>query len=459
MALASSTTSALIQLPPPGADVIDHLIIEGGHPIHGEVAVRGAKNSISKQLVAALLTDEPCSLGNVPRIADTRIVSDMLRAMGVGLSADADGAGTVHVHAQHVLPLTHSRLTEFAGRSRIPILLSGPLLHRTGEAVIPREGGDEIGQRPLNYHLMALEQLGATFEEHADGLHLRADKLVGCHLRLPFPSVGATEQVLLTAVLAEGVTELEGAAVEPEILDLIAVLQKMGAAIYFTEDRTLVIHGQTRLSGYEHSAIPDRLEVASWACAAIATGGEVFVRNARVEDMVSFLGAYRLLGGRFTASSDGIHFCRENGELHALDLTTAVHPGLMTDWQAPIGVTLTQANGESSIHETVYDNRFGYTDALVAMGADIHVDTACPRGKACRYGGQGHRHTARFRGVTPLRGAEIEVPDLRAGFSHVIAALIAEGRTTLRNVRLIERGYEGFLVKLESLGGRIISAG
>jgi UDP-N-acetylglucosamine 1-carboxyvinyltransferase len=436
--------------------LVDRVTLVGGRPISGKVAVRGAKNSISKQLVAALLTDRPAILHNVPAIADTFIVSDMLRAMGCVVETDDDGAGSVSVHADKVVPLPYARLQEFSGKSRIPILLCGPMIHRTGEAIIPGLGGDEIGQRAINWHLMVLQQLGADIEKAPDGLHLRAKKLVGCELRLPFPSVGATEQVLLTAVLAEGTTVLHGAAVEPEILDLVAVLQKMGAAILFEDDRTIVIHGQKSLSGYEHMAIPDRLEVASWACAAIATEGDVFVRNARVEDMVSFLGAYRLLGGRFTASHEGIHFERESDTLHPVEIDTQVHPGFMTDWQAPLGVTLTQARGTSVLHETVYENRFGYTKALQAMGADITVDAGCPRGRACRFGGLGHQHTATFRGVTKLHGADVEIPDLRAGFSNVIAALLADTPTTIRGVRMIERGYEGFLDKLEMLGARIL---
>jgi UDP-N-acetylglucosamine 1-carboxyvinyltransferase len=436
--------------------LVDRITLVGGRPISGKVAVRGAKNSISKQLVAALLTDRPAVLHNVPAIADTFIVSDMLRAMGVRVDCDEDGAGSVEVHAESIKPLPDARLREFAGKSRIPILLCGPLLIRTGEAVIPGLGGDDIGQRAVNYHLMVLQQLGARLEHLPDGLHLRADGLTGCELRLPFPSVGATEQVLLSAVLAEGTTVLHGAAIEPEIMDLVAVLQKMGAAIMFDDDRTFVIHGQSKLSGYEHTAIPDRLEVASWACAAIATEGDVFVRNARVEDMVSFLGAYRLIGGRFTASSEGIHFQRESDTLHPVEIDTQVHPGFMTDWQAPLGVTLTQADGTSVLHETVYENRFGYTKALVEMGADITIDDGCPRGRACRFGGLGHQHTATIRGVTPLQGTDTEIPDLRAGFSHVIAALLAGTPTTLRGVRMIERGYEGFLDKLEMLGVRIL---
>ena len=436
---------------------IDVITLEGGHPVHGEIAVRGAKNSISKQLVAALLSEKRSTLHNVPAISDTFIVSDMLRDMGVGVETDPDGAGSVLVDPADVTPLNPDRLHLYSDRSRIPILLCGPLLHRTGEALIPGLGGDDIGKRQVNYHLMVLQQLGADIDERPDGWHLTTSGLVGCELRLPFPSVGATEQVLLSAVLAKGTTVLHNAAIEPEIQDIIAVLQKMGAAIMFGADREIIIHGRSSLNGYEHAAIPDRLEVSSWACAAIATGGEVFVRNARVEDMVSFLGAFRLLGGSFTASAQGIHFRRENGELHPVELHTAVHPGLMTDWQAPIGVTLTQANGTSVIHETVYENRFGYTRALVEMGADITVDSGCPKGKACRFGGLGHDHTATFRGVTHLRGADIEIPDLRAGFSHVIAGLIAEGKTTLRGVRMIDRGYEGFVDKLDRIGARIVS--
>jgi UDP-N-acetylglucosamine 1-carboxyvinyltransferase len=452
----ASSAAALWGTTPTGS-LPDTIVIEGGHPIRGEVGVRGAKNSISKQLVASLLSDKPSILHNTPAISDTFIVSDMLRAMRVEVHTGSDGAGTISVNPATVSPMDIEEARRFAGISRIPILLCGPLLHRTGEAIIPSLGGDDIGKRQVNWHLMALQQLGAKIESQPDGLHITADRLIGCELRLPFPSVGATEQVLLSAVLAEGTTILHGAAIEPEILDLISVLQKMGAAILFADDRTLVIHGQSSLNGYQHVAIPDRLEVASWACAAIATHGEVFVRQARVEDMVSFLGTYRLLGGSFTAGPQGIRFCRDADELHAVEVDTAVHPGFMTDWQAPVGVTLTQAKGISTIHETVYENRFTYTRALVEMGADIDVSDGCPRNRACRFGGLGHKHLAQFRGVTPLRGTEVEVPDLRAGFSHVIAALLAEGRTTIHGAAMIGRGYEGFLDKLIQLGARVIS--
>jgi UDP-N-acetylglucosamine 1-carboxyvinyltransferase len=440
------------------SSLVDTIVLEGGHPIRGEVSVRGAKNSISKQLVASLLSDQPSSLHNTPAISDTFIVSDMLRAMGVGVQTGEDGAGTITVDPSHVTPMSLEQSRKFSGISRIPILLCGPMLHRTGEAIIPSLGGDDIGKRQVNWHLMALQQLGAEIDEQADGLHLTADKLVGCELRLPFPSVGATEQVLLAATRAEGTTVLHGAAVEPEILDLIAVLQKMGAAILFGDDRTLIIHGQRTLNGYQHVAIPDRLEVASWACAAIATHGEVFVRQARVEDMVSFLGAYRLMGGSFTAGPQGIRFCRDSDELHPIEVDTAVHPGFMTDWQAPVGVTLTQANGTSLIHETVYENRFTYTKALVEMGANIQVTSGCPKNRACRFGGLGHKHLAQFHGVSHLKGTDVEVPDLRAGFSHVIAAMLADGQTTIRGASMIGRGYEGFLDKLVRLGARVISA-
>ena len=252
MAVATpSVRSPIIQLPAPGAELIDHLIIEGGHPIHGEVAVRGAKNSISKQLVAALLTDQPCTLGNVPRIADTRIVSDMLRAMGVGLSADADGAGTVERPRERgasAQPRPPDRVRR-AQPDPDPAVRPPAPPHRRG-ADPPggrrrdRPAAAELppdGARTAGCHVRGTVRRAARQGQQTHGLSPPSARI---------PSVGATEQVLLAAVLAEGVTELEGAAVEPEILDLIAVLQKMGAAIYFTEDRTLVIHGQSSLNGY-----------------------------------------------------------------------------------------------------------------------------------------------------------------------------------------------------------------
>ena len=266
--------------------------------------------------------------------------------------------------------------------------------------------------------------------------------------------MGTTEQVLLTAVRAEGVTELRGAAVEPEIMDLIAVLQKMGAIISVDTDRVIRIEGVETLTGYDHRALPDRIEAASWASAALATGGDVYVRGARQADMPTFLNTFRKIGGAFDIDDEGIRFF-QGGPLRSIALETDVHPGFMTDWQQPLVVALSQAHGLSIVHETVYENRLGFTDALRRMGATIQTYRECLGSTPCRFGAMDFRHSAVVSGPTPLRAAEIEVPDLRGGFSHLIAALAAEGTSTVHGVELIDRGYEDFFAKLEGLGARV----
>jgi UDP-N-acetylglucosamine 1-carboxyvinyltransferase len=344
-----------------------------------------------------------------------------------------------------------------AGSSRIPILFCGPLLHRLGEAFIPDLGGCRIGDRPINYHLDILRQFGAVVDKRPNGIHLRAPRrLQGTKISLPYPSVGATEQTLLTAVRADGITELSGAAIEPEIMDLIAVLQKMGAIISVDTDRVIRIEGVDRLEGYTHTALNDRIETASWAAAALATGGDITVKGATQPEMMTFLNTFRKVGGRFEVQDDGIRFWHAGGDLKSIVLETDVHPGFMTDWQQPLVVALTQATGLSIVHETVYENRFGFTDALRKMGATIQVYKECLGGRDCRFGQRNFHHSAVVSGPTPLTAADIEVPDLRGGFSHLIAALAAKGQSTVRGIGLIDRGYENFQDKLEALGAEVV---
>ena len=279
--------------------------------------------------------------------------------------------------------------------------------------------------------------------------------LHGAIIELPFPSVGATEQTLLTAVRNEGITTLKGAAIEPEILDLINVLQKMGAIISVDTDRTIRIEGVAKLTGYRHTALPDRIEAASWAAAALATRGDIYVRGAHQPDMTTFLNTFRKVGGGFDIDADGIRFYHTGEPLHSIALETAVHPGFMTDWQQPLVVALTQAEGLSIVHETVYENRFGFTEALRKMGANIQVYRECLGGTPCRFGQKNYYHSAVISGPTPLHSADIEVPDLRGGFSHLIAALAASGTSTVSGIDVISRGYEHFTRKLHKLDARV----
>src|ERR671920_1311151 len=255
----------------------DLLYVNGGNPLGGEITVRGAKNFVSKAMVASLLGETPSVLRNVPQIRDVGVVTGLLELHGVKVVADA-AAGTLHLDPSEVESAHVADIDAHAGSSRIPILFCGPLLHRLGEAFIPDLGGCRIGERPINYHLDILRQFGAVVEKRPEGLRIAApQRLHGTKLELPYPSVGSTEQVLLTAVRAEGLTELRNAAMEPEIMDLIAVLQKMGAIISVDTDRVIRVEGVERLGGFTHYALPDRIEAASWACAALATKGDITV--------------------------------------------------------------------------------------------------------------------------------------------------------------------------------------
>ena len=431
----------------------DILHVEGGKPLNGTIKVRGAKNFVSKAMVAALLAPGTSVLKNVPEIRDVHVVSDLLRLHGVDVTVDGAN-GVVTIDATNVQLADVADVDTLSGSSRIPILFSGPLLHRLGEAFIPALGGCNIGGRPIDFHLETRRKLGATVDkEHKDGIHITAPNgLHGAKIHLPYPSVGATEQTLLAAVLAEGKTELSGAATEPEIMDLVCVLQKMGAIISVDVDRTFRIEGVKELQGYTHTSLTDRIEAASWASAALATHGDIFVKGATQPEMITFLNVFRKVGGKFEVTDKGIRFWHPGGDLKPVAIETDVHPGFMTDWQQPLVVALTQANGLSIVHETVYENRFGFTKPLVEMGATIQLYRECLGSLPCRFRQRNYKHSAVIFGPTPLTGRDIDVPDLRGGFSHLIAALAASGPSDVHGISLIDRGYADFRGKLEALG-------
>jgi len=436
----------------------DSIIINGGKPLKGRIEVRGAKNLATKAMVAVLLGDTASVLKDVPDISDVQVVRGLLEVYGVKVTSPA--RGELHFDTSKVESAHFAEIDAHAGASRIPILFCGPLLHRLGEARIPDLGGCRIGDRPIDFHLDALRQFGAVIEKGFEGIHLTAPNgLTGADIELPYPSVGATEQVLLTAVLATGTTELKNAAIEPEIMDLIAILQKMGAIISVEPNRVILIEGVERLDGYNHRALFDRNEVASWAAAALVTKGDIFVGGARQTEMMTFLNVFRKVGGAFDVQEDGIRFWHPGGELKPVTIETDVHPGFMTDWQQPLIVALTQAQGVSIVHETVYENRFGFTEALNEMGAQILVHPSGLPDHPRRVARRDFEQAAVITGPTKLHGANIYVPDLRGGFSHLIAALSAEGQSVISNIGIISRGYEHIIDKLETLGADFVYEG
>jgi UDP-N-acetylglucosamine 1-carboxyvinyltransferase len=316
-------------------------------------------------------------------------------------------------------------------------------------------GGDKIGARPVNFHVDALQKMGATVEATPEGYHATIKgRLRGALIDLPYPSVGATETALLAAVLAEGRTVIRNAAGEPEIKDLIMMLQKMGAIIQINSGRSIEIIGVEKLHGCEMTVMPDRIEAASYASMALGTRGEIFVKGAEHEHLITFLNAVRKIGGAYAVQDDGIVF-RGAGELRGIELETDTHPGFMTDWQQPFLVALTQAGGTSVVHETVMEGRLGYTDALKKMGADITLFSNCLGEAPCRFKEQNYRHSAVVNGPSRLHGTELDVPDIRAGLALMIGALVAEGESTLTNIHHLDRGYERLEEKLKGVGAQI----
>ena len=432
-------------------------IIKGGKPLFGEITIAGAKNAVSKMMVASLLTDEPCFLKNVPTIGELDIIFEFLRNIGSSI----DKAGPVVKIATPTIK--NNRVTTLSRRNRIPILALGPLLARTGEAEVPVLGGDKIGPRPVDIHLEGLSKLGAQIEITKDSYHAWAPNgLHGAEIELRFPSVGATENIMLAAVLATGRTVIKNAALEPEIIELMKMLQKMGAIIELSPPRTITIDGVEKLHGVTHRTPPDRNEAVSMACLAIATNGRIMLNDANQEHLITFLNAVRRMGGEYEVVDNGIAFFRApspvsgiSAPLRAIDVRTDTHPGFMTDWQQPLAVLLTQAEGASTIHETIYEDRFAFALDLNEMGAKIKVTTDCPPNDPCRLQGKNHYHFATIEGPTPLTSKNLTVRDLRSGMVNILAALVASGVSEVEGVEEIDRGYERIDERLRQLGADI----
>jgi len=397
--------------------------------------VRGSKNAVSKHMVAAMLSDEPSTIGNVPEIGEVDITAAMLESIGYHVGRSDDEITIVAGNA------VEPRVPEaFTGLNRIPILMLGPLLHKAGEAFVPLVGGDPIGRRPVDFHVAALRALGAEVEVGPDGIMARAAKLHGARIDLPYPSVGATETALLSAVLAEGKTVVRGAATEPEVVELALFLQRMGAQIELSPDRRIIIEGVQRLRGASARLVGDRLEAFSYLVAGLITGGEVRVHGCPQDRLVTAITTLARMGARFDITDDWITASAPGG-LRPAAVHTDTHPGFMTDWQQPLMVLFTQADGMSVLHETVFENRLVYVPALQKMGCEIEVFAACLGGPACRFHDTNAVHSAVIRGGSKLRGADVTLPDVRAGFSAVLAAAVAGQPSTLRGIHHIERGY------------------
>jgi UDP-N-acetylglucosamine 1-carboxyvinyltransferase len=437
---------------------MEALRITGGNALKGSVRASGAKNAMTKLLVASLISDKRCTFYNVPNIGDVQITLAMCKEIGMEASWDKE-LGILEVQTKE-LKTTYVP-GRFSGSNRIPILMIGALLARSDQDIIvPTVGGDKIGPRPINFHIEALNKLGAQIEYRStkrEGAYFAyaPQGLKGTLITLTYPSVGTTENCILAAVTARGTTVIKNAAIEPEVTELILFLQKLGAIITIDADRSIRIQGTRRFYEVEHTVMTDRIEAASFGMAAIATKGRVFVEGAEHRHMITFLNKIREIGGGFAIKGSGIEFYWD-GALHGgLHLETDVHPGFMTDWQQPFVVLLTQTNGSSVVHETVYENRFGYVDTLVEMGADISLFKQCLGGKLCRFASHSFPHSIVVKGPTPLSGKMIDIPDLRAGFAYVLASLIAKDVSIINGLAYLDRGYENLADKLACIGAEI----
>ena len=418
---------------------MDTIILQGGKKLAGEVTVSGAKNAALPILISSLLTDEPCTYQAVPHLADIRTTLKLLSGLGEKVEQRdwLDGADHLTLHADRIGKFEASY--DLVKTMRASFLVLGPLVARFGRARVSTPGGCAIGARPINLHLKGLEALGAKIEQAHGYVEAIASQLRGAKIYLDLPSVGATENLMMAATLADGTTFIENAAKEPEIEDLANVLNEMGANVKGAGSDIIQIEGVKELRGTSHRIIPDRIEAGSFLIAAALTGGDVLVRGARAEHLAAFLIKLKESGVTVTVEESGLRV-NGNGKFQSVDVTTLPHPGFPTDLQAQMMVLMAVADGVSVITETIFENRFMHAQELDRMGAQIKLE--------------GSR--AVVRGVSELSGAPVMASDLRASVALVLAGLVASGTTEVSRVYHLDRGYEQIERKLTSLGAQIV---
>src|SRR5262252_5622087 len=416
---------------------MDRLLIEGGRSLVGEVRVSGAKNAALPILCAALLTPEPLVLANVPRLNDVRTMQSLLGQMGVKAQRDD---GTVTAMAERIdWPLAPYELVK---TMRASILALGPLLARCGEARVSLPGGCAIGLRPVDQHVKGLQAMGAEIDLDHGYIDAKARRLAGVQFLFDVVTVTGTENLMMAATLAEGVTTLENAAREPEVVDLAECLNAMGARITGAGSDRIVIEGVARLSGAVHSIMPDRIETGTYLTAAAAAGGEVTLHGARAETLQAVLEKLAEAGAQIEGDDDSIRLARRGG-VRSVNLRTAPYPGFPTDMQAQLMALMTVSDDTAVITETIFENRMMHVQELRRLGADIEVES----------------NTAVVKGVPSLTAATVMATDLRASAGLVIAGLVAEGQTTIDRIYHLDRGYESIEEKLSALGARIRRVG
>ncbi|MGQ4661200.1 UDP-N-acetylglucosamine 1-carboxyvinyltransferase [Lysobacter sp. F6437] len=416
------------------------IVVEGGVPLNGEVTISGAKNAVLPILCATLLADAPVAIRNVPHLHDVVTTARLLAEIGAGVSFDErapGGSGSITVDPTTV----HSQVApyELVRTMRASVLVLGPLLARYGHAEVSLPGGCAIGSRPVDLHIKGLQSLGADVTVENGFINARADRLKGARHVFEMVSVGATENVLMAATLAEGTTILENAALEPEIVDLAECLKAMGAKIEGAGTGRIVIEGVERLHGGTHSVVPDRIETGTFLVAAAMTGGRITARCSRPDTMKAVLDKLVEAGADIDCIDDRITLDMHGRRPKAVNITTAPHPAFPTDMQAQFMAMNCVADGVGVINETIFENRFMHVNELLRLGADIRVDG----------------HTAVVRGVDQLSGAPVMATDLRASASLILAGLVAQGETTIDRIYHLDRGYENIEEKLSGLGAKI----
>lgn len=416
---------------------MDRIIVTGGTALHGQIPIAGAKNACLALMPATLLSDEPLTLTNAPRLSDIKTMSALLASLGAEVTSLQDGkvlALSSHDISNHIADY------EIVRKMRASNLVLGPMLARLGHAIVSLPGGCAIGARPMDIHIEALEKLGAQIELKDGYLHAVAPRgLHGAVIALRFASVGATENVVMAATLAKGTTVLQNAAREPEIVDLVSCLRKMGAQIEGEGTSTITIQGVDRLHGATHPVVTDRIELGTYMLAPAIAGGEVELLGGRRDLVGAFADKLEATGIEISDTPLGLKVRRTGGRVRAIDVKTQVFPGFPTDLQAQMMALLCTADGSSVLEETIFENRFMHAPELMRMGARIDV----------------HGGHATVHGVEQLKGAPVMATDLRASVSLILAGLAAEGTTVVSRVYHLDRGYERVEAKLSACGAQI----
>jgi len=416
---------------------MDSIVVQGGKELHGEIAIAGAKNACLTLMPATLLSEEPLTLTNAPRLSDIKTMTQLLESLGAEVSSMQDGQ--VLAMSSHDIN-NQTADYEIVRKMRASILVLGPMLARYGHAVVSLPGGCAIGARPVDLHLQALEAMGAQLDLKDGYVHAKASKgLKGGIIDFPFVSVGATENALMAATLAKGTTVIKNAAREPEIVDLAHCLQKMGAQIDGEGTSTITIQGVDRLNGATHPVVTDRIELGTYMLAPAIAGGEVECLGGRMDLVKSFVEKLEETGVEVTETARGLKVARKNGRVRAVNVETEPFPGFPTDLQAQMMALLCTADGVSVLEEKIFENRFMHAPELIRMGAQIDV----------------HGGTATVTGVKRLKGAPVMATDLRASVSLILAGLAAKGETVVSRVYHLDRGYERVVSKLSGVGAKI----